>query len=82
MNQENPGKIPKSRISVMPSEEASRMARKKWVARTVAQFELQNTLRNPGRPKNGSQGRSLLATRWAISDGRPYRDSYSGPEKS
>jgi putative transposase len=26
----------------------------KWVAQAVAQFDLQNTLRNPGRPKNGT----------------------------
>ena len=26
----------------------------KWVAKTVAKFALQNTLRNPGRPKNGT----------------------------
>jgi hypothetical protein len=26
----------------------------KWVAKTVEQFDLQNTLRNPGRPKNGT----------------------------
>jgi hypothetical protein len=26
----------------------------KWVAKTVAQFGLGNTMRNPGRPKKGS----------------------------
>ena len=26
----------------------------KWVAKTVAKFDLQNTLRNPGRPNNGT----------------------------
>jgi putative transposase len=26
----------------------------KWVSRTVAQFGLENTLRNPGRPRNGT----------------------------
>ena len=26
----------------------------KWVARTVTKFDLQSTLRNPGRPKNGT----------------------------
>jgi putative transposase len=25
-----------------------------WVSRAVAQFNLENTLRNPGRPKNGT----------------------------
>jgi putative transposase len=25
-----------------------------WVSRAVAQFSLENTLRNPGRPKNGT----------------------------
>ena len=26
----------------------------KWLAKTVAQFDLQSTLRNPGRPRNGT----------------------------
>jgi hypothetical protein len=49
-------------INVCASRENIRYALKrskpygseKWVAKTVAKFDLQNTLRNPGRPKNGT----------------------------
>ena len=33
----------------------------RWVLKAVAQFGLENTLRNPGRPKNGTGTREKIA---------------------